>query len=672
MKYTTKVATFFTVVLLILFATELAPVTAQSWLTGWSYRKSHEIVGSTAGAQTDYQIRIKVHYGSGVDDAENVYLNGKCRTDFGDIRFTDINGNELPYWMEEKTDGDFAVFWVKVPSIPASPNTTQIYIYYGNPSAATTSNGEATFLFFDDFEAGNLNKWTKNAGNGYIQLETANPLGGSYSAKLGQPVNDKNQVFMYEVVSRSNIAIRARVYIDARVDFGGAGLYARGDGTRSTANPDHPGPSYTAGISARDNKAFIRIGKSDAKQSELASVPMTVNLDTEYKLEFRLYGSSLKLFVDGVEKVSVTDATYASGYNGLWIIESETIFDDVFVRKYVDPEPSHGAWGSEETYGGNNPPYAPILTSPEENFHFNPSATVTFTWTFNDPDSGDSQSAYEFQLDDDSDFSSPIIDTGKVSSGTSSTTQTLPSTVGLYYWRVKTWDSQDAEGAWSSGRTIIVDRIKVNSLTADDTRLDVGATVTLTVQLVYEYDNTAITSGSFTLNGLTLTHQGSGTWTATDSKSTVQAITYDTVSGSVGNLNTVNMNGKSVTVIWDGLNVSSYQIDMAEQKVYVKLIYASDGSVVNGGTVSLAGLQATTNSSGWAVFDMSVADDFAWNQTAYGVQDGQYGITFKALNQSLPIARKGGRLIWSDAEITGMSYIDYMPVSYTHLTLPTN
>ena len=26
------------------------------WLEGWSYRKSHEIEGSTAGAQTDYQI----------------------------------------------------------------------------------------------------------------------------------------------------------------------------------------------------------------------------------------------------------------------------------------------------------------------------------------------------------------------------------------------------------------------------------------------------------------------------------------------------------------------------------------------------------------------------------------------------------------------------------------
>jgi|GEM_PF-5110522 len=90
------------------------------WLTGWKYRKSHEIIGSSAGAVSDYQIKIKVHYGSGTDSGEDVYLNGKCRNDFGDIRFTDSDGEtELPYWMEKKVDGDYAIFWVKVPYIPA-------------------------------------------------------------------------------------------------------------------------------------------------------------------------------------------------------------------------------------------------------------------------------------------------------------------------------------------------------------------------------------------------------------------------------------------------------------------------------------------------------------------------------------------------------------------------
>jgi len=104
-----------------------------SLLSGWQYRKLHKIRGSTAGEVTDYQIRIVVHYGSGTDNGEHVYLDGKCRSDFGDIRFTADDGvTELPYWIEEKVDGNYAVFWVKIPYIPAYPDTTTIYIYYGN------------------------------------------------------------------------------------------------------------------------------------------------------------------------------------------------------------------------------------------------------------------------------------------------------------------------------------------------------------------------------------------------------------------------------------------------------------------------------------------------------------------------------------------------------------
>jgi hypothetical protein len=102
--------------------------------------------------------------------------------------------------------------------------------------------------------------------------------------------------------------------------------------------------------------------------------------------------------------------------------------------------------------------------------------------------------------------------------------------------------------------TVIWDRVKVNSLTASKARLDVGATVTLSVQLIYEYDGAYISSGTFTLNGLALTYSGSnGVWTATDSKNTAQSVTYNSVAGTEGTygLTAVNMNGKSVTVIWD-------------------------------------------------------------------------------------------------------------------------
>ena len=41
-------------------------------------------------------------------------------------------------------------FWVRVSTINGGGNTV-IYMYYGNSSAASTSNGDDTFDFFADF-----------------------------------------------------------------------------------------------------------------------------------------------------------------------------------------------------------------------------------------------------------------------------------------------------------------------------------------------------------------------------------------------------------------------------------------------------------------------------------------------------------------------------------------
>ncbi|MCW4045317.1 MAG: hypothetical protein NWE94_07370, partial [Candidatus Bathyarchaeota archaeon] len=77
---------------------EEAEAGSVGWLSGWAYRKSH-VIGSAVGAGVNYQIRVQVNYGSGTDGGENVYLAGKCRVDFGDVRFTADDGSTLlDYW----------------------------------------------------------------------------------------------------------------------------------------------------------------------------------------------------------------------------------------------------------------------------------------------------------------------------------------------------------------------------------------------------------------------------------------------------------------------------------------------------------------------------------------------------------------------------------------------
>lgn len=82
--------------------------------------------------------------------------------------------------------------------------------------------------------------------------------------------------------------------------------------------------------------------------------------------------------------------------------------------------------------------------------NFDADTNTDFEWNFLDLNTSDTQSAFQLQIDNATTELS-AFDTGKVSS--SNTTYTLTGgTIAnetSYRWRVKTWDSQDAESPWS-------------------------------------------------------------------------------------------------------------------------------------------------------------------------------------------------------------------------------
>lgn len=144
-----------------------------NWLSGWLYRKSH-VISAAVGAGTNYQVGIKVYYGAGVDGTETVggatfgkiYCNSKCKTDFGDIRFTNNDGSTLlDFWIQEQTDSVSALIWVEVGDDLSSIDRT-IYIYYGKATATTLSNIYATFIKADKFDS--FTKYSSNPVMTYV------------------------------------------------------------------------------------------------------------------------------------------------------------------------------------------------------------------------------------------------------------------------------------------------------------------------------------------------------------------------------------------------------------------------------------------------------------------------------------------------------------------------
>lgn len=119
---------------------------------GWSYQQLIN-VSNTAGILTDYQVRININL---TDEYDAGTLNSTCK----DVRFLNTTAN-LSYWIETcNITGGNSTIWVKVPFMQDNTNTS-IYMCYGNFGVESTTDGDATYEFFDDFEGSNLNyiKW---------------------------------------------------------------------------------------------------------------------------------------------------------------------------------------------------------------------------------------------------------------------------------------------------------------------------------------------------------------------------------------------------------------------------------------------------------------------------------------------------------------------------------
>ena len=126
-----------------------------TWLSGYTYRKKGSVVATTAGAQTNYQLELKVGESSGASGA-NVHCNNHSEDFPNDIRFTKEDGEtKHDYWVESitgTTPNRLATVIIELASVPAS-GTVDFYMYYGKSGDSGESDGDNTFEFFDDFDS---------------------------------------------------------------------------------------------------------------------------------------------------------------------------------------------------------------------------------------------------------------------------------------------------------------------------------------------------------------------------------------------------------------------------------------------------------------------------------------------------------------------------------------
>lgn len=314
-----------------------------AWLTEWNRRKSKTIDGSSAGIQTDYQMKLTVHKSTGTDTATDIYLGTNVRDDFGDVRFTQSDGTTLlDYWIESYTPGSVAIFWIKVPSIPANPDSLVIYVYYDNSLATNLSNGMYTFPLFDHFEGTSLDsKWVHNNPGGSVTVSNSKvtisgvtlgdwavwrtsgapkksiPLVAEFYGKIGSQSGDHHEWFGIGDFSEPNYAGN---------DWAILGYF-------TWAN------SYESGNNG--------VSKNTAR---------TTNLTSWTHVKIILNGTTVQYYENDVltrtHTTSVPDAPMGLAM-GVANPGAVVTLDYAFLRNYASPEPVFSATGEEELPVGN-------------------------------------------------------------------------------------------------------------------------------------------------------------------------------------------------------------------------------------------------------------------------------------------------------------------------------
>jgi len=339
------------------------------------FRKPITITERSGNTLTDYQVPVTV-------DTASLISAGKMRPDCGDIRFRDSIGSEIPYWIESGINTDNTRIWVKVPSIAALGSTT-IYMYYGNPSLGSMSNGTATFCFFDDFNSLDTTQWTvSTSGNAQASVSNGELV---LSAPQGIPwVSGGDVRVILKSVWQGSYIIGAKARRQSALGYvSHTGIIWRVNEVGGWWANEHW--VYMDTYNNADKAQLEMSNNAGITIANLTTVPIS-SAETTIYIKRDYPAKNYYSVIDGTQQLgSLNEVT-----NGSWTILQNTNkvgmsannvyscpsfdfrYDWFLVSKYVSPEPTVQV-GEEESVRAK-------IASQTVTLESGISTTITFTW----------------------------------------------------------------------------------------------------------------------------------------------------------------------------------------------------------------------------------------------------------------------------------------------------
>lgn len=315
------------------------------WNSSYQYRQNIAITAGSAAVPTNYSVPLTLDHAA-------LVTAGKSQADGDDVRVLYWNGTgwlELDRALGASSSWDTAStkIWFELQAtIAATASTNNYYLYYGNIAAANPpSNKSNIYLFFDDFEGGDLSKWT--IASGLWQVATDQPRTGTYSLKYPEEAAADSHIDANPALDEADVYFEAwwRFTNPTTTDI--AQLFRRNAANHDGYETVKPPSTLGWGIAKEIGGVFSWIEFERG----------TPAANTWTRIGIAIDGTGMRVFQDGTQTNPVSGSRdvgteLASGNVGFRKYNIGTgeawWIDDVVVRKYVDPEPIP-ALGMEET-----------------------------------------------------------------------------------------------------------------------------------------------------------------------------------------------------------------------------------------------------------------------------------------------------------------------------------
>ncbi|MEL7249266.1 MAG: DUF2341 domain-containing protein [Bacteroidota bacterium] len=141
------------VLFLLAFVATGSFLLAQGCAPGWDFYRSITVDNTAGATLTDYQVEFSLN-------TADLVSQGKLQADGADLRVFADDCTPLPFWGDSLGTSTDTRIWVKIPSF-ATGTSLNLQVYYGNSEAENATDGDNTFIFFDDFSSDDVDtdKW---------------------------------------------------------------------------------------------------------------------------------------------------------------------------------------------------------------------------------------------------------------------------------------------------------------------------------------------------------------------------------------------------------------------------------------------------------------------------------------------------------------------------------